>query len=124
MPKRRKERNKHGALLKGVLYCGGCAQPMRHPYTSTKQRRYRYYACLSPQGQCRNRVPAPLIEASVLQRLEVLARNRTLASKLVKTCVGQTGGALELVAHLRTLIERVTYPRSSCPVELRLRTHR
>jgi site-specific DNA recombinase len=124
MPKRRKERNKHGALLKGVLYCGGCAELMRHTYTSTRQRRYRYYACLSPQGQCRNRVSALLIEASVLQRLEVLARNRSLASKLVKTCVGQTVASPELVAQLRTLIERVTYQRSTGRVVLRLRTQR
>ena len=124
MPKHRKERNKHGALLKGVLYCGGCAQPMRHTYTSTRQRRYRYYACLSPQGQCRNRVPALLIEASVLQRLEVLARDRSLAGKLVKTCVGQTVASPELIAQLGTVIERVTYQRTTGKVALRLRTKR
>ena len=122
MPKPRMERNKHGALLKGMLYCGGCAQPMGHTYTSRTQRRYRYYVCLSPGGQCRNRVPAPLIEASVLERLESMAKNRTLVGQLVKTCAAQTVASPELVAQLQAVIERVTYERTTGKVAIRLRT--
>ena len=121
-PKRRRERNKHGALLKGLLYCHGCGQPMRHTYTSRQQQRYRYYVCLSPEGQCRNRVPARWIEASVVERLESLARNHTLAGKLAKTCAGQTVASPELLAQLRAVIERVTYERTTSKVTIRLRT--
>jgi site-specific DNA recombinase len=122
MPKRRMERNKHGALLKGMLYCGGCAHPMRHTYTSRKQQRYCYYVCLSPEGQCRSRVPAPLIDASVLERLESMAKNRTLMGKLAKASAAQTVASPELVAQLRTVIERVTYERTTGKVSIRLRT--
>jgi site-specific DNA recombinase len=123
-PQRRRVSNRQGALLKGVLYCGGCAQPMRHSYTNGQQRRYRYYVCLSPEGLCRNRVPATLIEASVLQRPEVVARNRSLLSKLAKMCDGQTIAPPELVDRLQTVIERVTYDRTTGKVSLRLRTKR
>jgi len=95
---------------------------MRHTYTSRKQRRYCYYVCLSPEGQCRSRVPALLIEASVLERLESVARNRTLAGKLAKKCAAQTVDSPELVAQLRSVIERVTYERTTGKVAVRLRT--
>jgi site-specific DNA recombinase len=120
MPKRRIERNKHGALLKGLLYCSGCAQPMRHTYTSRKQRRYRYYACLSAQSQCRNRVPAQLIEASVLQRLESMAQNQTFAGKLMKASATQTVASPELLARLRAVVEHVTFERTTGTVSIRL----
>jgi site-specific DNA recombinase len=42
-------RNKHGALLKGLLRCGRCGAAMAHTYTKKGNRLYRYYACNTRQ---------------------------------------------------------------------------
>lgn len=38
-------RNKHGALLRGLLCCGSCNVGMHHSYTRKDGRLYRYYVC-------------------------------------------------------------------------------
>jgi len=121
VPNSRVKRNKQEALLQGILYCGACTGPMRHTYTTRKQQRYRYYACLHGEHCCGNRVPAVAMEASVLQQLES-APPRTSASRLAKACAAQTVAPSELVERLRRLIERVTYERSTGQVSIRLRT--
>ncbi|MEW5874923.1 MAG: recombinase family protein [Candidatus Zixiibacteriota bacterium] len=40
-------RNKHGALLKGLLRCGRCGAAMAHTYTNKKGTLYRYYQCVT-----------------------------------------------------------------------------
>jgi hypothetical protein len=83
IPKRGAERNKQGALLKGVLYCPSCNQPMRHTYTSRNEQRYRYYVCTKGEHGCRNRTAAVRLEASVLERLAEVAQNHAV--------LGETG---------------------------------
>src|SRR5690606_16446469 len=60
-------RNKHGALLKGLLRCAPCQCSMGHTYTAKGNKRYRYYTCLKAQkrgwGHCPTKsVPAAEIE--------------------------------------------------------------
>jgi DNA invertase Pin-like site-specific DNA recombinase len=38
-------RNRHGALLKGLLFCKGCERAMVHSFSTKGERRYRYYTC-------------------------------------------------------------------------------
>jgi hypothetical protein len=42
-------RNKHLALLSGLLYCESCAIPMVYSYSGKNDRRYPYYVCLNAQ---------------------------------------------------------------------------
>jgi site-specific DNA recombinase len=42
-------RTAQDALLKGLLYCRSCQQPMLPTYTSKGERRYRYYVCRMAQ---------------------------------------------------------------------------
>ena len=114
IPKRR-EPNQLGALLQGLLYCGACDRLMRHTYTSRKQHRYRYYACLNGEHPCGNRVSAPTMEACVLQQLESKARTR-----LVKTGAFPAIVSPEGMARIRTVVERVTYDRTTGQVAIRL----
>jgi hypothetical protein len=51
-----------------------------------------------------------------------MAKNRTLMGKLAKASAAQTVASPELVAQLRTVIERVTYERTTGKVSIRLRT--
>jgi site-specific DNA recombinase len=52
-------RNKHGALLKGLLRCKACDAAMVHSAANRQSRQYRYYVCTKAQknghascGQC------------------------------------------------------------------------
>ena len=111
----RKERNKTGALLKGLLQCGGCGKAMTVTYTGKQQRRYRYYVCRSPHDQanaCPKRyVSADAIERSVIEQLG-LARNG------VKRCGdGFTDNGSK---PLRSLLEAVVYDAATSEVTIRL----
>ncbi len=65
-------RNKHGALLKGLLRCGSCQCAMSHTYTCKKgNRRYRYYVCGTAQRNERDQCPAPSVPAGEIERFVV-----------------------------------------------------
>lgn len=61
-------RNKHGALLRGLLYCEPCSKPMVHTYTLKGQRRYRYYVCLTAQQQGWKACPTKSISANDIEQ--------------------------------------------------------
>src|SRR3984885_4544681 len=69
-----KPRNKHLALLSGLLYCETCATRMVYSYSGKKDRKYPYYVCLNAQRKgwavCPAKsLPAHGIEESVLGRV-------------------------------------------------------
>ena len=79
-------RNKHGALLKGLLRCRACELAMGHSYTVKKGKRaYRYYVCYGAQKRgwdsCPSKsLPAERIEQFVVERIKALAHDPTLLS--------------------------------------------
>jgi site-specific DNA recombinase len=71
---RSRARNKHLALLNGLLYCECCAARMVYSYSMKNERRYPYYVCLNAQrtgwAACPGKsLPARAIEESVLGRI-------------------------------------------------------
>lgn len=81
-------RNKHGALLRGLLKCGCCGYAMTHSYTQKGTRRYRYYLCLTAMkrgwSECTTRsVPAQEIEDFVLRRIAAIGQDASLAANVV-----------------------------------------
>ena len=64
-------RNKHGALLKGLLRCGTCQCAMSHTYTCKGTRRYRYYLCGHAQRNGWDQCPAPSVPAGEIERFVV-----------------------------------------------------
>jgi hypothetical protein len=78
-PERRK-RNRHGAILQGLLQCGQCGSRMVPAYTTRASRRYRYYVCLKAQKHGAETCPgqtiaAERIELAVVERLYELIGN-------------------------------------------------
>ena len=65
------KRNKHGALLRGLLRCTACDCGMTHTYTSKGSRRYRYYVCNHAQQQGWDHCPAPSVPAGEIERFVV-----------------------------------------------------
>jgi site-specific DNA recombinase len=76
-------RNKYGALLRGLLYCIPCNTTMNHTYTTSGQKRYRYYVCFKAQMQgwetCPSKsIPAVEIEQFVIERIRCIGRDPEL----------------------------------------------
>lgn len=65
-------RNRHGALLRGLLCCGSCGASMTHTFATkagTKSdRRYRYYACSRALKNGRSACSCPTLPAGDIER--------------------------------------------------------
>jgi hypothetical protein len=75
-----RKRNRHGAILQGLLQCGHCGSRMAPAYTTRASRRYRYYVCLKAQKQGAQVCPgqtigAERIELAVVERVYELIAN-------------------------------------------------
>ncbi|HVU63974.1 MAG TPA: zinc ribbon domain-containing protein, partial [Phycisphaerales bacterium] len=83
-------RNKHGALLKGLLFCKPCGSAMVHAYTiKSKARRYRYYVCGVAQKRGRDAcptrsIPADQIESLILGQIRRLGTDPELLSRTLE----------------------------------------
>jgi len=64
-------RNKHSALLRGILRCASCDCGMVHTYTSKGRRRYRYYVCTQAQQRGWHTCPSPSLPAGAIERCVV-----------------------------------------------------
>ncbi|WP_425613599.1 recombinase family protein [Anatilimnocola sp. NA78] len=76
-------RNRHGALLRGILRCGCCDAPMHHVFTQKGTKRYRYYVCAKAQRDgwdscAAPSLPAGEIEAFVVEQMKGLAESPDL----------------------------------------------
>jgi site-specific DNA recombinase len=79
------KRNKHGALLRGLLRCASCGCGMTHVYTKRKSKLYRYYVCNNAQQNGRAACPAPSvpaseIEAFVVEEIKAFGRDPALVA--------------------------------------------
>jgi len=76
-------RNKHGALLKGLLTCRACGRAMTHTFTGKRNKRYRYYACTRAiqrgRAACPGKyLPAAEIERAVVDEIRGIGRDAAL----------------------------------------------
>lgn len=82
-------RNKHGALLKGLLFCKACNCSMTHTFTSKRSKRYRYYTCThaikSGRRNCPSRsLPALHTEETVVDQFRELVASPVLREEVLK----------------------------------------
>lgn len=73
-------RNRHGALLKGLLRCRSCDAAMVHMVSRKGPKLHRYYACTRAQKRGYDQCPTGTILAGRLER-EVCQRLKALASR-------------------------------------------
>lgn len=64
-------RNKHNALLKGLIWCKSCGRPMTHSYSCKGNKRYRYYVCGTAMQKGWSQCPAPSVPAGEIERFVV-----------------------------------------------------
>lgn len=82
-------RNKHGALLKGIIRCKCCDTPMIHNHTQRKDRLYRYYVCMNAQksgyASCPTKsVSAIEIERFVMEQVREIGSNPELQDETLR----------------------------------------
>ncbi len=107
----REVRNRYGALLKGLLYCGACKTSMIHAYTSQRGKRYRYYVCTHAQKNgwetCPVKsLPADEIERFVINTIRNIGKDDTLSREVVRQAQAQNKQACETLQHERKFLEQ------------------
>ncbi len=102
-------RNRHGALLKGLLHCQGCNRAMTHSFTCKGEKRYRYYTCTkaikSGRKACGSgSLPASEIERVVIDQIRGLADDPELRTQVLQQAQKQfESDRAELVTEQRGL---------------------
>jgi len=109
-----RQRNKYGALLRGLLVCEPCRSAMVHTFTAKGNRRYRYYVCSNAQQKgwaaCPTKsVPAAEMERFVIEHLRRVGADGDLVARTVQ----------EVGCQVREATDRLDAERRSLERELR-----
>jgi site-specific DNA recombinase len=104
-------RNKHGALLRGLLRCGPCNCAMSHTYTAKGNRRYRYYVCGTAQQRGWSECPSPSVPAGEIERFVVdqikgIGREPAVVTETVRQVRQQTEAGIERLEQERSALQR------------------
>jgi site-specific DNA recombinase len=115
-----RSRNKHLALLGGLLYCESCAARMVYSYSRKNDRTYPYYVCLNAQRKgwaaCPSKsLPARTIEESVLKRV------REAQTALFGAAEWEQMDRTRQVQVMGGLVERVGYDGAARQISIRFR---
>lgn len=104
-------RNRHGALLRGLLYCKACSRMMTHTFTSRGSKRYRYYTCTNAIKNGRRKcpsvsLPAGEIESVVVDQIRCIGQDPHLLAETLRQARTQNEEAIERLTGERRIIER------------------
>jgi site-specific DNA recombinase len=113
-------RNKHQALLSGLLHCECCAAPMVYSYAVKKDRKYPYYVCHRAQREgwacCPSKsLPARAIEESVLRQI------RERRCGIAESPEWEQMDRTDQVAAVQGIVERVGYDGRARRISIRFR---
>ena len=90
------QRNKYGAVLKGLVRCKHCGRAMSHHYATRGQRRYRYYVCQTAQKKGWAACPYPSLPAGELERFVIDRIRETVHNpQLLANVVGRAQAQLD-----------------------------
>jgi site-specific DNA recombinase len=111
-------RNKHLALLSGLLYCEACGTRMVYSYSGKNNRKYPYYLCLNAQRKgwaaCRGQsLPALAIEQSVVERI------RERQHGIVAPSEWEQLDRREQVDTIQAIVERIAYDAVAQQISIR-----
>ncbi|WP_442508700.1 recombinase family protein [Novipirellula sp. SH528] len=104
-------RNKHNALLKGLIWCKACGRPMTHSYSCKGSKRYRYYVCGTAMqkgwAECPSpSVPAGEIERFIVQQIQSIGTDEDLLNQTIGQIESRSRLRQEALASERKALER------------------
>ncbi len=96
-------------LLRGLLTCGMCGEPMTTASTHRGGKTYRYYRCQTREkfgkGHCKAKeLPAHAIEAFVVERITVATADGTLSESIRATLMARIERERETLEKLRAVL--------------------
>jgi len=99
-------RNRHGALLRRLLFCKACSRSMIHTFTNSGKKRYRYYTCTNAMKRGRSAcpvgsLPAAEIEKAVVDQIRYVGADSELIAETLR----------QARAHVQVPIKRLTGER-------------
>src|SRR4051812_29191617 len=115
---RGKARNKHNALLSGLLHCNSCGTRMTYSYAVAHGRKYPYYLCLNARRKgwavCPSkRLPAQRIQDSILAQLRRTQPATAIPSEWEQL---DRGGQIETI---QAMVKRIGYDGRTGQVSIR-----
>ena len=104
-------RNRHGALLRQLLYCKACGRVMVHTFASRGNKRYRYYTCTNAIKNGRRKcptasLPAGEIEKAVVDQIRCIGQDPDLLGETLRQARAQAEEAIERLTGERRIVER------------------
>jgi site-specific DNA recombinase len=104
-------RNRHGALLRRLLYCKACGCAMVHTFANRGSKRYRYYTCSNAIKSGRRKcpttsLPAGEIENAVVDQIRCLGSDVDLLADTLSQARAQSEEAIDRLTSERRMIER------------------
>ena len=117
---RGKSRNKHLALLSGLLYCDSCATRMVHSYSGKSDRKYPYYVCLNAQRKGRAVCPGKSLPARGIEE-SVLGRIRESQQGVLDPAEWEQMDRTRQVEALQAIVERIGYDGAARQISIRFR---
>jgi hypothetical protein len=115
---RGKSRNKHLALLSGLLYCESCATRMVYSYSVKGDRRYPYYVCLNAQRKGWTVCPGKSLPAGAIEK-SVLGRIREAKHGICDPCEWEQMDRARQVEAIQAVVERVGYDGAARQISIR-----
>jgi hypothetical protein len=111
-------RNKHLALLRGLLHCDYCATRMVYSYSGKKDRRYPYYVCLNAQRRGWAECPAKSLPARAIEE-SVLARLRQEHAGIFDPTGWEQMNRIGQIEAIQSIVERIGYNGAARQVSIR-----
>jgi site-specific DNA recombinase len=113
-------RNKHLALLAGLLHCDSCAARMVYSHCQKNHRKYYYYVCLNAQRKgwavCPGKsLPAGAVEQSVLQQI------RETQPESFEVAKWEQLNRAQQLEVMQTRVERIGYDGVARTLSIRFR---
>lgn len=104
-------RNRHGALLRRLLYCKACGCAMVHTFASRGNRRWRYYTCTNSMKNGRHKcpvgsLPAAEFERAVIDQIRCIAQDPDILDQTLRQARANAEAAVERASAERRAMER------------------
>ena len=117
-------RNRHGALLRQLLFCKACGRAMVHTFATRGNKRYRYYTCTNAIKNGRRKCPTASlptgeIEKAVVDQIRCIGQDSDLLGETLRQARTQAEEAIGRLSDERRLVERGL---ARCHAEIRRTT--
>ncbi|MGA2145970.1 MAG: recombinase family protein [Bryobacteraceae bacterium] len=114
-------RNKHLALLNGLLHCECCAAPMVYSYAAKRERKYPYYVCRNAQQNGWATCPSKSLPAQAIEE-SVVGRMRRAQVGIAEATPWEQMNRTQQIEAIQAIIERVGYNGATQQISIRFRS--